>query len=438
MARHNAKATKNEPPDRGKPSHKQNIRSVPKSPLRPARTTLSKTSSPKPLKKERFANYITKSFLKPPSHPSKVKKVDGAIPKLLKAVKESSDNAISGQFDRLENPLYTIKNVTKIKSTSTLNNDSNRSNTKNNLMDYEEIPNSSLPASTVTKLQDIVVTNSPSADELPEERNSVQGLINKNPAESSSIEASSSNLPGNNPNLLNLRDFDMQENHLTTARSILHLNEPPAATGKQATINANDVPPIMTEIPEITHFKAITVPPKAAKRIDTLIFNQIQENISEIRASLSKSEDVRGSSASSAGPPGTLNRSTGVQAGTSRCNFPLNSKLNGAVPKLPAGLSGHKNDKITKTIAPAKSKTDAALEIGNEHGAMKEGPFTHSGKKASEKVKITKETILNENKSELENDMIVLSGNEKNKENEKKSEVVLSGKGKTKENEKKK
>ena len=197
-------------------------------------------------------------------------------------------------------------------------------NNKDDLMDYEEIPNSSLPASTVTKLQDIVVTNSPSADELPEERNSVQGLINKNPAESSSIEASSSNLPGNNPNLLNLRDFDMHENHLTTARSILHLNEPPAATGKQATINANDVPPIMTEIPEITHFKAITVPPKAAKRIDTLIFNQIQENISEIRASLSKSEDVRGSSASSAGPPGTLNRSTGVQAGTSRCNLPLN------------------------------------------------------------------------------------------------------------------
>ena len=102
MARHNVKATKNEPPDRGKPSHKQSIRSIPKSPLRPVRTTLSKTSSPKPLKKERFANYITKSFMKPPSHPAKAKKVDGAIPKLLKAVKESSDNATSGHFDRLE------------------------------------------------------------------------------------------------------------------------------------------------------------------------------------------------------------------------------------------------------------------------------------------------------------------------------------------------
>ena len=86
MARHNNVTRKEEPPDKGKSSQKDNAMTSTKSSLRATKLNLNKAPSPKPLKKDRYDKYTVQSFLKSPIVTHSDKTTKGPIPKMLKEV----------------------------------------------------------------------------------------------------------------------------------------------------------------------------------------------------------------------------------------------------------------------------------------------------------------------------------------------------------------
>ena len=188
MVKTTAKDAKNEPPDRGKASQKQNTKNLPKSPLRPAKTSLHKTSSPKPLGKERYASFSAKNFRQPQTSSAGGKTINKAIPRYLKVVQEANDQQTSSQIASPGpgSPLYTIKVTSKQKSKakSSRKNPSITAINQENRMDCEEMQTPSPPKEVDA------VTKDAGADELPERANSVAGLINKYSEEITSHQSS--------------------------------------------------------------------------------------------------------------------------------------------------------------------------------------------------------------------------------------------------------
>ena len=137
---------KEEPPDRGKGPPKQSLRNIPKSPLRPAKGALAKTSSPKPLSKDKFEIFKVKALMNSQIPPSKGKTAKGqlpkGLPKTLKRIQaageqESKEQPTTSQIDPLENVTYIATNANTLTANSTKKRRCNRKNSKETAMDYE-------------------------------------------------------------------------------------------------------------------------------------------------------------------------------------------------------------------------------------------------------------------------------------------------------------
>ena len=422
---------KEEPPDRGKASTKQNTRSLPNSPLRSARSTLSKTSAPNPLAKERYEKYTVQAYMKSPKAPTK----NTAFPKLLHAVKSvkgvskgiSKAQLISTQPDPLEDSLFLVKNARNIKSKPARNNPRIRKNSEDTMMDYEETPLSNLKISAVTN-----------ADEPQAGAKSIQDSVNKHSSDETAAEVFPTN-KGNEAILLREGSIDNANPQISTAEPILNDLEPSTlATNKEITV-VNEASPNLPVSTEILSLGPSNEPIKDDYNVnlaDAVISNQIEDNISKIRAEVSILQDELAASGGSAEPTCALSKSAGNQAGN-YLSFISNSEA--VLPKLPASISTlpnnpenelpigkeSKNGKLTQAIKAAELKSAIALEIGKVFTITTgEGHSTHSENAEKDLVKTTTGVTPSENIKASENNSAVLCDNENMKRSDK--NIVLS------------